>query len=91
MTDAAAWKPRLARKARLHVDRVGGKELLLFPEAALSLNPTAAAIVRLCDGERTTAAIIAELSRRFADRAAATLDRDVRGFLDTLRERGLLE
>ena len=90
MTDAS-WKPRLARKARLHIDRVGGKELLLFPEAALSLNATAAAIVRLCDGERTTAAIIAELSRRFTARATATLAREVQGFLDTLRERGLLE
>jgi pyrroloquinoline quinone biosynthesis protein D len=91
MSDVAMWKPRLARKARLHVDRVGGQELLLFPEAALSLNPTAAAIVRLCDGERTTAAIIVELSRRFSDGGVATLDREVRGFLDTLRERGLLE
>ena len=91
MTSAEPWKPRLASKARLKVDAVGGQELLLFPEAALALSETAAAIVRLCDGERTTAAIIDELARRFSGRAAGAIGEDVHAFLATLRDRGLVE
>ena len=86
-----AWKPRLAARARLKVDAVGGRELLLFPEAALALSETAAAVVRLCDGERTTAAIVAELTRRFSGHDAGAIRADVDAFLATLRERGLME
>ena len=78
-------------EARLKVDAVGGQKLLLFPEAALALSETAAAIVRLCDGERTTAAIIEELACRFSDRDTGAIGDDVHAFLATLRERGLVE
>ena len=91
MTDAESWKPRLASKARLKVDAVGGQELLLFPEAALALSETAAAIVRLCDGERTTAGIVDELARRFSGRDAAAIGAEVQAFLARLRARGLIE
>ena len=72
-------------------DPVGQQELLLFPEAALVLNDTAAAIVRLCDGQRSVAGIIDELAGAFTDRDASALAEDVRAFLDTIRRRGLLE
>lgn len=72
-------------------DPVGSQELLLFPEAALVLNETAAAIVRLCDGERTVSAIIDEVSRTHVGRAAAAIGDDVRTFLSTMRARGLVE
>lgn len=91
MNRSPGWRPRLAPKARLRADRVRGQELLLFPEAALSLNATATAIVELCDGERTAAAIVAELGRRFSDRGSAALSEEVYAFLDSLRARGLLE
>jgi len=91
MTDAPVWRPRLAAKARVKFDPVGQQELLLFPEAALVLNETAAAIVRLCDGQRSVAAIIEELAGAFADRDASAIGEDVRAFLDTIRRRGLLE
>lgn len=91
MNTPPSWKPRLASKARLKIDGVAGQDLLLFPEAALSLNETAAAIVRLCDGERTTAAIIDALAQRFAGRAADAIGDEVRAFLATLRDRGLVE
>ena len=91
MNDAADWRPRLTAKARMKFDPVGQQELLLFPEAALVLNETAAAIVRLCDGQRSVAAIIDELAAAFADRDASAIGADVRAFLDTIRRRGLLE
>ena len=72
--------PRLARKARLREDRIAGQTLLLYPEHGLVLNPSAAAIVRLCDG-RSVRAIASELS--------APLD-DVLELLDALSDRGLV-
>jgi len=85
------WCPRLAAKARLKADAVGGQELLLFPEAALVLNETAAAIVRLCDGARGIDAIADILAQRFDDRPPQAIGDEVRAFLLRLRERGLVE
>jgi coenzyme PQQ biosynthesis protein PqqD len=42
-----------------------GQALLLYPEGALALNPTAHAVLELCDGRRTVAQIVAELAGRF--------------------------
>jgi pyrroloquinoline quinone biosynthesis protein D len=86
-----AWKPRLAAKARLRRDAVGGQDLLLFPEAALALNETAAAIVRLCDGSRDVDAIVHALAADFAAPSTTVLGTEVRALLATLRRRGLLE
>jgi coenzyme PQQ biosynthesis protein PqqD len=91
MSDPGEWKPRLASKARMKFDPVARQQLLLFPEAALVLNDTAAAIVRLCDGQRSVAAIVDELAGAFPDGDAGLIGADVRTFLDTIRQRGLLE
>lgn len=72
--------PQLARKARLRTDRLSGDTLLLYPEHGLVLNPSAAAILRLCDG-RSVRDIAAELSAPLGD---------VLEFLTTLSERGLV-
>ena len=77
---SAESRPRLARKARLREDRVAGQTLLLYPEHGLVLNPSAAAIVRLCDG-RSVRDIATELS--------APLD-DVLELLAALSDRGLV-
>jgi hypothetical protein len=77
---SADSRPRLARKARLREDRIAGQTLLLYPEHGLVLNPSAAAIVRLCDG-RSVRDIAAELS--------APLD-DVMELLGALSDRGLV-
>jgi coenzyme PQQ biosynthesis protein PqqD len=73
--------PQLARKARLRTDRLTGETLLLYPEHGLVLNPSAAAILRLCDG-RSIRDIAAELAAPLAD---------VLEFLGTLNERGLVK
>ncbi|HEY6176730.1 MAG TPA: PqqD family peptide modification chaperone [Kofleriaceae bacterium] len=77
---SADSRPQIARKARLRTDRVSGETLLLYPEHGLVLSPSAAAILRLCDG-RSVRDIAAEL--------AAPLD-DVLEFLTTLSDRGLV-
>lgn len=81
-------RPRLARQARLRVDDARGERLLLYPERALRLNATAAAIVELCRGELDVAAMAARLREACGGREA--IEEDVLAFLRALEERGLL-
>jgi pyrroloquinoline quinone biosynthesis protein D len=85
------WRPRLAARARLKFDAIANQEMLLFPEAALMLNETGAAIVRLCDGARSINEIVEQLSRKFGSADRETLTREVIDFLDMVRARGLLQ
>jgi pyrroloquinoline quinone biosynthesis protein D len=91
MSDDNAWRPRLASRARLKFDPIAQQEMLLFPEAALALNETGAAIVRLCDGARSINEIIDQLSNKYGDADRDALTREVIDFLDTIRARGLLQ
>jgi pyrroloquinoline quinone biosynthesis protein D len=86
-----AWRPRLASRARLKFDAIAQQDMLLFPEAALMLNETGAAIVRMCDGARSVEQIIEALAEQFRgiDRDAIRLE--VEHFLESIRARGLLQ
>jgi coenzyme PQQ biosynthesis protein PqqD len=54
-------RPRLAPHVRLTFDPAREQHVLLSPETVVVLNATAATVLDLCDGERTVAAIVAEL------------------------------
>ncbi|XVQ06919.1 pyrroloquinoline quinone biosynthesis peptide chaperone PqqD [Spirillospora sp. CA-255316] len=81
------WRPALDRSVMLRYDRVRGTDLLLMPERAVRLSGTGGRILRLCDGRRTVADLIAELRETFPD---APLDDEVPAFLDRVREEGWL-
>jgi pyrroloquinoline quinone biosynthesis protein D len=49
----------------LRHDPVRGTDLVLLPERVLTLNPTAAAILRLCDGESPVSDIVGSLEREY--------------------------
>jgi coenzyme PQQ biosynthesis protein PqqD len=87
---SADTRPRIASKARLRYDRKTERTMLLYPEKGLMLNPTAAEIAKLCTGEHTVAAIVAQLAARYGKEAAA-IEREVMGFLGALADRGLLQ
>ena len=91
MSTDDAWRPRLAARARLKFDPIAKQELILFPEAALALNETGAAIVRLCDGSRSINEIVDLLSKNYDTAERDALMREVMDFLDTIRARGLLQ
>ena len=57
--------PRLVTGARLRYDEVREEHLLLIPEGAVRLNPTAAEVLELCDGERSLEDIVGALSERY--------------------------
>jgi len=78
---------RLHPKARLQRDEVRGREVLLYPEGLVGLNPTGAEILALCDGARSLAEIVATLERRYG---VSGLEPDVAAFLDGLAAKGLV-
>ena len=80
-------RPRLATGARLRYDEVREEHLLLIPEGAVRLNPTAAEVLELCDGERSADDIAAALSERYG---GADVADDVRELLDGMEQRGLV-
>ncbi|HTU87618.1 MAG TPA: pyrroloquinoline quinone biosynthesis peptide chaperone PqqD [Solirubrobacteraceae bacterium] len=80
-------RPRLATGARLRYDEVREEHLLLVPEGAVRLNPTAFAVLELCDGERSLDDIVDALAEQYH---GADVSDDVRGLVDAMTERGLL-
>ena len=86
-TGSGAGRPRLARHVRMGFDPARGRHVLLTPEAVTVLNRTAAAVLQLCDGQRTVTEILAELRGRYA----SVDDDEVRAFLDRLAARRCLE
>ncbi|WP_309071721.1 pyrroloquinoline quinone biosynthesis peptide chaperone PqqD [Arthrobacter sp.] len=75
-----AVRPRLAPHVRMVYNAARGEYALLSPELVLVINATGAAIVELCDAQRTVAEISAELRSRY-DQVA---DGDVQRFVADL-------
>ena len=80
-------RPRLVTGARLRYDDVREEHLLLVPEGAVRLNPTAAEVLSLCDGERSVDEIVVVLADRYE---GADVGNDVRELVDGMAEKGLL-
>jgi pyrroloquinoline quinone biosynthesis protein D len=78
-------QPVLAPHARYRWDPLRQQHQIVFPEGLLVLNPSAAAIVRLCDG-RSLAELLAALRAEFGSSPEA----DVGDFLRRLGEKGLV-
>jgi coenzyme PQQ biosynthesis protein PqqD len=82
--------PRLPRGVRLRVDAVRNATVLLAPERTFNLDPVAAAVLQLVDGERSFSRIVDELAVAYnADRA--TIEADVAAMLDDLIEKRVVE
>ena len=80
-------RPRLATGARLSYDDVREEHVLLIPEGAVRLNPTAAQVLELCDGERSVDDIVGALSERYD---GADVRDDVVELVDAMAQKGLL-
>jgi pyrroloquinoline quinone biosynthesis protein D len=78
--------PRLWRMARLQFDAVRQRPVLLYPEGAVLLNDTGAAILELCDGSHTVSQIVKILSERYQ----ADVTSDVSEYLALMAERELI-
>jgi len=80
-------RPRLATGARLRYDEVREEHVLLIPEGAVRLNPTAAEVLELCDGVRSVDDIVGALCARYE---GADLRDDVQELIDAMQQRGLV-
>jgi len=79
-------RPALWRLARLDYDPVRKRPVLLYPEGAVLLNDTGAAILELVDGARTIGDIVALLGERYG----ADVTADVTEYLSDLARRELI-
>jgi pyrroloquinoline quinone biosynthesis protein D len=79
--------PSLVTGARLRYDEVREEHLLLVPEGAVRLNPSAAEVLELCDGEHSLEEIVGVLTARYNGSDVAA---DVRGLVDAMAQRGIL-
>lgn len=84
----AGDRPRFGKGVKLRRE-AGGEAMLLVPEAALMLNPAAAAALELVDGTRTVGEIVEAVVDRFEVEAARARD-DVAELFDRLAARGFL-
>ena len=80
-------RPRLVIGARLSYDEVRGEHVLLIPEGVVRLNPTAAEVLALCDGDRSVDEIIGTLAARYE---SSDVRGDVRWLIDALTQRGVV-
>jgi pyrroloquinoline quinone biosynthesis protein D len=78
--------PRLWKLARLDYDPVRQRHVLLYPEGAVLLNDTGAAILELCNGNRTVGDIVTILGERYQTDVTA----DVTEYLQKMAERELV-
>jgi pyrroloquinoline quinone biosynthesis protein D len=78
--------PKLWRLARLEYDPVRQRHVLLYPEGAVLLNDTGAAILELCNGALTVGQIVTILTERYH----ADVSADVTEYLDRMAERELV-
>jgi pyrroloquinoline quinone biosynthesis protein D len=80
-------RPRLVTGARLGYDDVREEHVLLIPEGVVRLNPTAAEVLELCDGERSLDDIVDALSARYE---GADVHDDVVELVDAMAQKGLV-
>jgi pyrroloquinoline quinone biosynthesis protein D len=80
-------RPRLVTGARLRYDEVREEHVLLIPEGVVRLNPTAAQVLGLCDGERSLDEIVGALSARYQ---GADVRADVVELVEAMAQRGLV-
>ena len=70
--------PRVGPGFRLQFEPAQDCHVLLYPEGMVKLNPSASEIMKRCDGQRSVAAVVAELESAFA---AQGLEGDVLAFI----------
>lgn len=78
--------PKLWRLTRLDFDPVRQRPVLLYPEGAVLLNDTGAAILELCNGSNTVGQIVSILTERYS----ADVSADVTEYLELMAVQELI-
>lgn len=88
MNAALPAQPRLSRRFRLQYEEAQSRWVLLYPEGMVQLNPSAAEILKRCDGRRDIDAIVSELEAAFNAQGIAP---EVRNLLEEGQRRGWID
>ncbi|MDQ7745612.1 pyrroloquinoline quinone biosynthesis peptide chaperone PqqD [Hydrogenophaga pseudoflava] len=88
MTPSLPEHPKLSRRFRLQYEEAQSRWVLLYPEGMVQLNPSAAEILKRCDGERSVDAIVNELEAAFN---AQGIGPEVRNLLEEGQRRGWID
>lgn len=86
MTVTRDSRPRLWRLARLDFDRVRQRRVLLYPEGAMFINETGAAILELCTGQHT----VQEIATTLGERYGTDVETDILEYLSDMARRDLV-
>jgi len=73
---------------RLQWEEAQQKDVILYPEGMVELNQSSAEILKLCDGERNVAAIVAALEEKFSTTGLAN---DIMSFLEVALDNGWIK
>ena len=73
---------------RLQWEEAQQKHVILYPEGMVELNQSSAEILKLCDGTRNLAQIVAELEAKFETEG---LHDDIAGFLEVALQKGWIK
>jgi pyrroloquinoline quinone biosynthesis protein D len=85
MNDGTPLVPEITPTFRLQWEESQDRYVLLYPEGMVQLNPSAAEILKRCDGAKNIDEIIADLDRSFPN---ADVESDVLKFLEQARKNG---
>lgn len=88
MTSGTDSRPAIRTGFRLQWEPVQNAYVMLYPEGMITLNTSAAEILRRCDGSRTVDEIVAELEVAFQ---RTELKNDVVGFLEGATRQGWVQ
>lgn len=82
---SAAPRPAIRPGFRLQWEEVQNAYVMLYPEGMITLNASAAEILKRCDGSRSVDEIVAELETAFQ---RTDLKNDILGFLEGAARQG---
>lgn len=73
---------------RLQWEEAQQKDVILYPEGIVELNQSSAEILKMCDGTRKLAQIVADLEQKFARTGLAN---DITAFLEVALKNGWIQ
>ena len=88
MTAGSDARPAIRAGFRLQWEPVQNAYVMLYPEGMITLNTSAAEILRRCDGAHTVDQIVVELEAAFQ---RAELRQDIVGFLEGAARQGWVQ
>jgi len=87
MATDEGWLPALAGGIRLQFEQAQDSWVLLYPEGMARLNPSAAEILKRCDGSLSVKEITAELEIAFS---TSNIEDEVQQLTQAAKQRGWL-